>query len=202
MDEFRGRLGLWPAYAGKGALTHLVVYGDREHFANLAYLTGFDPRFEEALLVIGLQGSPLLIVGNECAGYLAISPLYGRAPARRALPVLFAAGPAARDSRLSREILADEGVGRGARVGCVGWKYFAESEHPAGERALDLPSYLADTLRELAGPEPSSMPPRLLMHPDYGLRTFCSPAEIAYFEYTSCWPPTGSSACCSACARD
>jgi len=25
------------------SLTHLVVYGDREHFANLAYLTGFDP---------------------------------------------------------------------------------------------------------------------------------------------------------------
>ena len=26
----------------------LVVYADREHSANLAYLTGFDPRFEEA----------------------------------------------------------------------------------------------------------------------------------------------------------
>ena len=24
---------------------HLVVWGDREHSANLAYLTGFDPRF-------------------------------------------------------------------------------------------------------------------------------------------------------------
>ena len=34
-------------------LTHLVVYGDREHFANLAYLTGFDPRFEEAVLIVG-----------------------------------------------------------------------------------------------------------------------------------------------------
>ena len=27
-----------------------MVYGDREHFANLAFLTGFDPRFEEAIL--------------------------------------------------------------------------------------------------------------------------------------------------------
>ncbi|MFH0751642.1 MAG: hypothetical protein V2B17_07380, partial [Chloroflexota bacterium] len=26
----------------------LVVYADREHSASLAYLTGFDPRFEEA----------------------------------------------------------------------------------------------------------------------------------------------------------
>ncbi|HLQ11043.1 MAG TPA: aminopeptidase P family N-terminal domain-containing protein, partial [Ktedonobacteraceae bacterium] len=30
----------------------LMVYADREHFANLAYLTGFDPRFEEALLIL------------------------------------------------------------------------------------------------------------------------------------------------------
>ena len=34
-------------------LTHTVVYGDREHFANLTYLTGFDPRFEESLLIVG-----------------------------------------------------------------------------------------------------------------------------------------------------
>jgi hypothetical protein len=27
----------------------LMVYANREHFANLAFLTGFDPRFEEAL---------------------------------------------------------------------------------------------------------------------------------------------------------
>ena len=28
----------------------LAVYGDREHAANIAYLSGYDPRFEEALL--------------------------------------------------------------------------------------------------------------------------------------------------------
>ena len=31
----------------------LVVYADREHSANLSFLTGFDPRFEEAILVAG-----------------------------------------------------------------------------------------------------------------------------------------------------
>ena len=54
----------------------LVVYSDREHFANLAYLTGFDPRFEEALLILSAEPKPLLIVGNECLGYLPISALY------------------------------------------------------------------------------------------------------------------------------
>src|SRR5262249_18497692 len=53
----------------------LLVYADREHFANLAYLTGFDPRFEEALLILLPEGSPTLLVGNECLAYTAISPL-------------------------------------------------------------------------------------------------------------------------------
>src|SRR5271168_1169931 len=42
----------------------LLVYADREHFANLAYLTGFDPRFEEALLIL-TQDRATLLVGNE-----------------------------------------------------------------------------------------------------------------------------------------
>ena len=31
----------------------VVVYADREHSANMAFLTGFEPRFEEALLLLG-----------------------------------------------------------------------------------------------------------------------------------------------------
>jgi hypothetical protein len=57
-------------------LTHLVVYGDREHFANLAYLTCFDPRFEEAVLIVGPNSKPLLVVGNECESYVGVSPLF------------------------------------------------------------------------------------------------------------------------------
>ena len=45
-----------------------VVYADREHSANLSYLTGFDPRFEEALLVVGDDDEPAILVGNECCG--------------------------------------------------------------------------------------------------------------------------------------
>ena len=36
-------------------LDTLVVYGDREPAANLEYLTGFDPRFEEALLLLSAE---------------------------------------------------------------------------------------------------------------------------------------------------
>ena len=54
---------------------HLVVYADREHSANLAHLSGFDPRFEEAVLILGSDGEPLLLAGNECVGLAKAAPL-------------------------------------------------------------------------------------------------------------------------------
>ena len=46
--------------------SHLIIYGDREHFSNLHYMTGLDPRFEEALLIIKKDTKPVLLLGNEC----------------------------------------------------------------------------------------------------------------------------------------
>ena len=43
----------------------LVVYADREHFGNMMFLSGFEPRFEEAFLLLGANGRRLLITGNE-----------------------------------------------------------------------------------------------------------------------------------------
>ena len=51
--------------AAEAGLDALIVYADREHFANLAYLTGFDPRFEEAMLILADGKAPVLFVGNE-----------------------------------------------------------------------------------------------------------------------------------------
>src|SRR5437773_10630928 len=35
--------------ASMAGIDVVLIYADREHFANMAYLTGFEPRFEEAL---------------------------------------------------------------------------------------------------------------------------------------------------------
>lgn len=185
-EEFESRIEAATSAMDRLGLTHLIVYGDREHFSNLAYLTGFDPRFEEALLIIGNQDKPLLVVGNECEGYLTVSPLFvaGKLRYERFQPFSLLNQP--RDkSRFIKEIFADEGIRKDSAVGCVGWKYFADAEHPDGAHAIDLPAYLVDTLRELASFENVVNATGILMHPDDGLRTFCSPAEIAYFEYTN-----------------
>ena len=180
VDEFRRRIAALRAAMQERGLTHLVVYGDREHFANLAYLTGFDPRFEEALLILELSGKLLLVVGNECSGYLNVSPLYRAGELRSERFQTFSLLNQPREnSRLLQEIFAGEGIGSRSLVGCVGWKYFAEMEHPDCTHAVDLPAYMADTLRELAGRQNVTNATDILMHPHFGLRSFCSAAEIA-----------------------
>jgi len=100
----------------------LIVYADREHFANLAYLTGFDPRFEEALLILTPDRMPTLLVGNEDMTYTAISPIELR-------PVLFQTFSLLSQPRSSSAplttILRDAGVGvaGGKRVGLAAVSY-------------------------------------------------------------------------------
>ena len=179
IDKLRGKMD-------ELKLTHAFVYADREHFANLAYLTGFDPRFEESILIVGNQNTPLILVGNECEGYLGISSLHnaGRMRHERFQSLSLLGQPRER-SRTLRGILAGEGIDSESRVGAVGYKYFLDDEHPNSEHTLDIPSFMADTLRQLAGADNVVNATGLFMHPESGLRAKCSPLEIAAFEYTN-----------------
>jgi Xaa-Pro aminopeptidase len=184
LAEYEDRLRKTRAAMDGLGLTHLVVYGDREHSANLAWLTGFDPRFEEAVLVLGFDRTPLIVVGTECESYLPISPRFqaGKLRSERFEP--FSLLGIARDqSRQLDEILCDEGLRAGSRAGCAGWKYYATSEHSLGERALEIPSIVADTLRGVTSHVVNAS--AIFHHPATGLRSCCSATEIAAFEYTN-----------------
>ena len=58
---YAARLERARAAAAEHGYDVLVVYADREHNANLSHLTGFDPRFEEAVLIVGGEGEPGVI---------------------------------------------------------------------------------------------------------------------------------------------
>ena len=186
-SEFEARIGALRLRMEERRLTHTIVYADREHFANLAYLTGFDPRFEEALLIVGTAASPLILVGNECEAYLCISPLHASGQIRHERFQSFSLLDQPRErSRSLREIFAEEGICGDSRVGAVGYKYFLPREHADASRALDIPSYVADTLRELAGHDNVTNATEIFMHPGHGLRARSTAGEIAYFEYSNC----------------
>lgn len=164
-------------------LSQLVVYGDREHSANLAFLTGFDPRFEEALLLLADDGRRKLLVGNECMGYLPDAALGLDVERFQDFSLL---GQPRGNSRPLRQILAEFGIVPNVRVGCAGWKYFEGSLIPGGERALEVPAYLADLLRDLcADPSQVVNATAIFMHPQTGLRIRSEPAQIARFEYAA-----------------
>jgi hypothetical protein len=182
--EYRTRLAAARRAMGGRGLTHLAVYGDREHFANIQYLTGFDPRFEEALLIMQAEGQPLLLVGNEGEGYLPVSPLYAAGELRsECYPTFSLLDQPRGGTRLLGNILAGEGIGAGSRVGCAGWKYYTEDELPDPAHALELPAFIVDLLRSLAGHDAVVNVTDLFMHADYGLRAKCSASELAYLEY-------------------
>jgi hypothetical protein len=184
--EYRRRIDNAIAALEARGLTHLVVYGDREHFANLAYLTNFDPRYEEALLVLSPRRAPLVLVGNECENYLPISPLYQEGSLRKERFQTFSLPDQPRDSSRSLAvILQEEGLGPGARVGCVGWKTFTPQEHPRPQHAIELPAFIVDTLRELCGHEQVVNATDLFIRADGGLRASASVWEIALCEYAN-----------------
>jgi Xaa-Pro aminopeptidase len=161
----------------------VVVYADREHSANLAYLTGFDPRFEEAILVLGVADDPAILVGNECYGMAAAAPL----PLRRHLFQDLSLPSQPRDrSRTLTEILGDEGVTRGSRVGVIGWKQFADRS------MLDIPSFLADELRRLTGPGGIvENGVDLLIDTADGLRVINEVEQLAAMEAAACTTSSG-----------
>ena len=164
-------------------LDTLAVYGDREHGANLAFLTGFDPRFEEALLLLATDGRKKLLVGNECTGYLPDAALGLEVERFQDFSLL---GQPRGNSQPLRQILADFGITSGNHVGCVGWKYFDETLIPGGELALEIPAYLVDLLRGLcADRRLVTNATAIFMHPQSGLRVHSEPEQIAQFEFAA-----------------
>ena len=169
--------------AQAGRYDRLVVYADREHSANLAYLTGFDPRFEEALLVLGPAGEPAVLVGNENSAMAGAAPLEMRV-------VLFQhfslpGQPRDRTAPLG-ETLAAEGIRKGGRVGVIGWKTYPSRE------AMDVPAYIVDELRRLTGTgglvENAT---DLLIDAADGLRVTNEIEQLAAFEYAACQTSDG-----------
>lgn len=159
----------------------IVIYGDREHAANIHWLTGFDPRFEEAVLVI-TPGDALLLAGNECLAYTAISPLVAAGVVRVGHCSSLSLPSQPRGGRRLIDWLADM-LALDDRVGAVGWKWFGPDEVDDPATALDLPAFVADPLRRFVARVENATD--LMMHPAHGLRCRVDATEIARLEFAN-----------------
>ncbi len=135
------------------------------------------------MLVLGPDDPPAILVGNECVGMAGAAPL----PMERHLFQDFSLPAQPRDrSRPLPVILAGAGIGRGSRVGVLGWKPFAD------RATLEIPAYIADALRELtrAGGVVENAND-LLVDPANGLRVINDVDQLAVFEHASCQTSDG-----------
>ena len=172
------------ARAAEAGFDRLVVYADREHSANLSFLTGFDPRFEEAMLVLGPTGTPAILVGNECWGMAGAAPL----PMERHRYQDFSLPSQPRDRSLPlAEILGAEGIGRGSRVGVVGWKAYDRPRRGSSCRRTSSTSCASSSGR----PGSVANANALLTDPADGLRIINDVDQLAMFEWASCVTSSG-----------
>jgi Xaa-Pro aminopeptidase len=182
-ETYEARVAALRERAEAGGYDRLVVYADREHSANLSYLTGFDPRFEEAVLVLGPAGEPAILVGNECQGMAAAAPLKMKTVLFQDLSL--PGQPRDRSAPLT-EILAGTGLGPGSRVGVIGWKTYSSRE------AMDAPAYLVDELRRMTGPAGTvENATGILIDAADGLRVINEVEQLAAFEYAACQTSDG-----------
>ena len=181
LPEMERRLAALRAAAKAAGHTVMVVYGDREHAANLHWLTGFDPRFEESVLVVTADDA-LLLAGNECLPYTGIAPLVRSGAIRVGHCASLSLPSQPRQSRSLKSWLL-EIVPQGAQAGAVGWKWFGTDEVDDPATALDIPAFLADPLRAIAGRVENAT--ALMMHPGHGLRARVDAAEIARLEFAN-----------------
>ena len=158
----------------------LVVYGDHEHRGNLAYLCGFDPRYEEAILVLG-AGVRRLVVGTEGAWY---ARSLGVDLEIVTVPALGCAGVDRPRGTLLAEALRDAGITLGVTVGIVGWKVFRAQDWGLTVPSIAAPAFLVDAIRALAGSPAAALDATAIMlDSGLGLRMQNDVHAIASYEW-------------------
>jgi hypothetical protein len=155
-----------------------IVYADREHSANLAYLSGFDPRFEEAILIVSDSQVPLILVGNRCVGLAQVSPLPMRVELHQVLSI---PGQPRNRSRSLDEILKSKSIATDMKVAVIGWKRFAD------RTVMEVAAFIVDSVRTAVGDgdlvENAGF---LLTGCANGLRVINEAEQLAVFEYAAC----------------
>lgn len=157
----------------------ICVYADREHGGNFGYLTGFEPRFEEAVLVLHRDGTAYLMLGNESlrmGNYCRLKNTVIHVP-HFSLP-----NQPMETTFTLTELFEKAGISHGMKTGIVGWKLFT-SQKEINEQLYEVPYMIVDSLRTIAGNENIKNAGALFIHPDKGCRITNNANEIAHFEY-------------------
>jgi len=177
-QDFETRIDNLMKMAREKKYSSVVIYADREHHTNISYFTGFDVRFEEALLIFTEGEIPTLLVGNEGFVYCNLIPIN----IKRVLyqPFGLMGQPGKKVPLL--ELLKDCGITKESKVGIIGWKEYCEVSAVADKSILDLPYYIIDTLCKIVEIKQLENAVDLMSDNNYGLKHNISAKEAVNFE--------------------
>ena len=160
-------------------LDALLVYGDREHGANYAYLTGFETRFEESVLVLHRDGTCYLMLGNE---NLKMAK-YSFIPAKVVhVPHFSLPHQPMETGKTLPQLFEEAGIVNGMTLGIVGWKLFS-SRLEDNRQLFDVPAFVVDALRSIDRDGTLLNAADIFLDAEEGLRHRCNANEIAHYEY-------------------
>lgn len=156
----------------------LVIYGDLEHGNNFEYLTGFLPRFEEALLVLHQNGESYMVMGNENLNKVEKA----RIPSKAIHAPCFSLPNQPMDNVKPLEgLLEDAGLTGGLKTGIVGWKNFT-SAFEDNSQLFDVPYYVVERIKKICGCDNVSNATDLFIGYK-GVRNTNNVNEIEHYEF-------------------
>lgn len=161
-------------------LDYLLVYADKEHGGNFEYLTGFIPRFEEALLVLHRSGTIYLLLGNENLKLAQHARV-----ANTAIPIPYFSLPNQPMGNLKTlaQLLQETGIQQASKVGVAGWKLFT-SEIDDNSQLFDLPYFIIEALKQAVNPTTIIINSTgLFIGGECGARMSNNANEVAHYEY-------------------
>jgi Xaa-Pro aminopeptidase len=160
-------------------LNTLIVYADKEHGGNFEYLTGFIPRFEEALLVMHQDGEAVLVLGNE---NLKLAP-HARLKNRVLHAPWFSLPNQPMDNSQSLpDILQAAGITADKTLGLAGWKLFTGAKENT-RQMFDIPAFIVDAIRNAAPDAELRNATDVFISPAFGARVINNANELAHYEY-------------------
>ena len=163
----------------KNKFTHLIIYADREHFSNMEYFSGYDPRFEEALLILSEYCKPAIIAGDEGCSYAKKIPY----DVDIILYPTFSLPSQPRDKSIKlSDIFKELGVTTESKVGLIGWKLFSEEDFINPEKQYDFPCFIINELVKIVDLNNVSNATGIMIDNNEGLRIVLDAEELVLCE--------------------
>lgn len=160
-------------------ISSLVIYADKEHGSNFEYLTGFIPRFEEALQIINKDGTSILMLGNENYNKTKFARVKSHGVK---VPLFSLPNQPMGDFKAFGDYLKDVEIDDSEKIGFVDWKLLSP-EFEENDLISAAPHFVIDEFAKSFGKYKLVNATHLYMDPGYGARVTNNAEEIARYEY-------------------